>query len=218
MKKHQINRSKPQSTGKKHTASRHPKCPDHLDRVAEELIQLAETRLPNHVLRGILTGLEEDIRQESVLLSLSWYLRQDGKPPGEPNYQWHAPRAIAAALKIQKRDYMKSIKRKLEALQRVSDEQTAIKDHPSRIRTCDWSSSTMRMVVREAIVTALKQGRISLVNAAVGVGVLIDGITAREMAERRSVTRGTIYQHLGRVRSEIPDIIEGIEVPLNEFI
>ena len=218
MKNHYINRSKPQSTKKILTANRHPKCPDHLDRVAEELVILAGNRLPNSVLRGILAGMEEDIRQDAVLLSLSWYLRQDGKSPSDPKYRWHAPRAIAAALKIQKRDQMKSMKRKLEALQRASDEQTGMQDHPSRIRACDWSSSTMRLVIREAIVIALKQGRISLVNAAVGLGILIDGITAREMAQRRNVTRGAIYQHLSRVRQEMPDIIEGIEIPLNELL
>lgn len=218
MNNHYTHRPKPQSTKKNPTTNRHPKCPDHLDQVAEELVRLAEIRLPNNVLRGDLTGLEQDIRQDAVLLSLSRYLKQNTEIPDIPKYPWHAPREIAAALKIQKRDYLKLIKRKLEALQRVSEQQAAIVDHPTRLRACDWSSFTMRMVLRKAILTALKNGRISLANAAVGLGLFIDGITVKEMAKRRGVSRGAIYQHLGRVRREVPDIIDGIEVPLNQLL
>lgn len=218
MNKHYTHRPKPQSTKNNPTANRHPKCPDHLDRVAEELVRLADIRLPNNVLRGDLTGMEADIRQDAILLSLSRYLKQDAEFPDAPKYPWHAPREIAAALKIQKRDSLKSIKQRLETLQRMSDEPDAIVDHPTRLRTCDWSSSTMRMVLREAILTALKNRRISLANAAVGLGLFVDGITAKEMAKRRHVTPSAIYQHLGRVRREVPDIINGIEVPLHELL
>lgn len=216
MKKHYINI--PQPTEKHNTAKRQSKCPDHLDRVAEELIQLAEKRLPNNVLQGDLTGLEEDIRQDAVLLCLSWYLRQDGEFPQVPNYLWLAPRAIAGALKIQKRDYLKSIKRRLETMQWMTGEADIIVDHPTRIRTCDWSSFTMQMVLRKAILIALKNGRISLANAAVGLELLVNGVTAKELAKRRQVTPSAIYQHLSRVRREVPDTINGIEVPLHELL
>jgi AcrR family transcriptional regulator len=215
MKKHYINT--PQPTEKKTTAQRYSKCPDHLDRVAEELIQLAEKRLPNNVLQGDLTGLEEDIRHDAILLCLSWYLRQDREFPQVPNYLWLAPRAIAAALKIQKRDYLKSIRRRLETLQQMSDKSDVIVDHPTRLSTCDWSYSTMQTVLREAIRIALNNGRISLANAAVGLELLVNGVTAKELAKRRHVTPSAIYQHLSRVRREVPDIINGIEVPLHEL-
>jgi DNA-binding transcriptional ArsR family regulator len=192
--------------------------PDHLDSVAEELVQLARNRLRNHVLSGDLTGMEEDIRQDAVLLSLSRYLKQCGESSASPKYPWHAPREIAAALKIQKRDYLKSIKRKHEYPQNASYEQNSTEEHPSRIATCDWPSSTMRLVLREAILTALKDGRISLANTAVGIGLLIDSISAREMADRLGISRSAIYQHLSRVRREVPDIIDGIEVPLHKLI
>lgn len=218
MKKHPINRSIPQPTKNNPTANQQPKSPDHLDCVAEELVQLARNRLRNHVLRGDLIGMEEDIRQDAVLLSLTWYLKQEGASPHVSKYSWHAPREIAAALKIQKRDYLKSIKRKKEMLQNVSYGQDSTEDHPSRIGACEWSSSTMRMVLRKAILTLLKSGRISVANAAVGLGLLIDGITVKEMAKRRGVSRSAIYQHLSRVRREVPDIIDGIDVPLHKLI
>ncbi len=218
MNKHYTHRPKPQSTKNNPTANRHPKCPDHLDRVAEELVGLADIRLPNNALRGDLTGMEADIRQDAILLSLSRYLKQDAEFPDVPKYPWHAPREIAAALKIQKRDYLKSIKQRLETLRRMSDEPDAIVDHPARLSTCEWSSSTMQMVLRKAILTALKNGRISLANAAVGLGLFIDGITVKEMAKHRGVSRSAIYQHLSRVRREVPDIIDRIEVPLSELL
>lgn len=217
MNKHPINRPKPQPTKKIPTANRHPKRPDHLERVAEELVQLAGNRLRNHVLRGDLTGMEEDIRQDAVLLSLSRYLKHDVESPGIPKYPWHAPREIAAALKIQKRDYLKSIKRKREVMQRATYEGNAIQDHPARIRPCDWSSHAMRTMVRKAIMTALRKGRISHANAAVALGVFVERIPAKQMAERRNVHPSGIYQHLNRVRREISDIIDGIEVPFHEI-
>lgn len=218
MKKHYIHRPQPQATKKNLTANRHTECPDHLDRVAEELVQLANIRLPDNVLRGVLTSMEDDIRQDAVLLSLSWYLRQDGESPNDSTYPWHAPRAIAAALRIVKRDCLKSIKRNLATLQKVSDVQDTVQNHPTRLHPSNWSSSMMQIVLRKAILIALQNGRISLANAAVGLGLLINGITANEMAKRRHVSRSAIYQHLSRVRREVPDIIAGIEVPLSKLL
>lgn len=216
MKKHYINTSQP--TERQNTAKRQSKCPDHLDRVAEELLQLAKKRLPNNVLQGDLTGLEEDIRQDAVILCLSWYLRQNREFPQVLNYLWLPPRAIAAALKIQKRDYLKSISRRLETLQQMSNKPEVILDHPTRLRTCDWSSFTMQTVLRKAIRIALKDERISLANAAIGLELLVNGVTAKQLAKRRHVSSSAIYQHLSRVRREIPDIINGIEVPLHELL
>lgn len=217
MKKHYINRSKPRATKRDTKEIREYDGEKELNRTAEELDVLARMRLPDRVLRGILTGYEDDIRQNAIVLALGWYLRQQTDPEFHPEYPWHAPRAIAAALRIQRRDHIRSLKGESEGLRSLPAESLGTPLHPSMIRICDWPSSAKQSVIRVAIRIALRDGRVSTINAAVGIGLLVEGISAKEMAKRRNISPSAIYQHLGRVRRAIPDIIEGIEIPFNEL-
>ncbi len=217
MKKHYSNRSKPRASVRNPKENLKTDGEEKLNQTAEELDALALTRLPDRVLRGALTGHEEDIRQNAIVLALGWYLRQQTDPEFHPEYPWYAPRAIAAALGIQKRDHIKSLKREAEALLRLSVDRSATTYHPSLLPLCDWPSSAKQAVIRAAIRIALSDGLISTINAAVGIGLLVEGIPAKEMAKRWNISPSAIYQHLGRVRRAIPDIIDGIEIPFNEL-
>ncbi len=157
------------------------------------------------------------MRQEAILMALGWYLRQRMDPAAKHKHPWHPPRAIAAALQIQRRDYAKALKRDAVALQAMPPDGMRAPYHPSLAGVGDWSVSTLEAMLREAIRRALLARRISHTNAAVASGVVIDGISATEMAKRLGVHRSVIYHHLGRVRRELPDIIDGIEVPLHDF-
>ncbi len=185
--------------------------------IARELTTLARMKLPDRVLSGVLKGYEEDIRQDSIVLALGWYLRQKSDAESYPQYPWHAPRAIAGALRIQKRDHIKLLKRESEAILSLPVANSAKAYHPSLLLTCDWPHSAKQSVIRAAIRIALRDGRISTINAAVGIGMLVEGVPARELARQRKISPGAIYQHLGRVRRAIPDVIEGIEIPLHEL-
>ena len=218
MKKHYINQSNSLVTKNQTNEVRNKNGEEQLNQTAAELDTLAKMRLPDKVLQGVLAGFENDIRQDAIVLSLGWYLREKAIPENHTKYPWHAPRAIAAALRIQKRDYIKTLKGEAEALEAFSLEPSGTSYHPSQIRISEWTSVTMRTVIREAIGIALKKKQISAINAAVGIGLLIDGIPAKAMAAHLKVTRSAIYQHLGRVRRAIPDIIDGIEVPLHELL
>lgn len=215
MKTYPNNRLKPQASNTNKT-SRENGCIENLDQIAEELEGLARRRLPDRVLQGVLTGHEEDIRQDALLIALGWYLRKGISGPDKTDHAWHAPRAIAGALRIIKRDYVKAQKGESEARHAMLPHLTTITCHPAMIRGCDWPTSTMRRLTNEAILIAHRTGKISSLNAAIAIEVLVDGIKVTEIARRFNVHRSNIYQHLTRVRRHLPDIIDCLEVSLRE--
>lgn len=218
MKAHYKKTLKPHTSNQHRASVKDADCEEELNLVAGELVELARKRLPDRVLGGVLTGLEADVRQDAILLALSWYIRQRGKSPVPPEYPWLAPRAIAAALKIQKRDYLKQRKRELTAMKSIAEDKEATIIHPALKHACDWPSPAIRTMIGEAIRVALKFGRISHANASIALEVYANQTSVRTMAERLKVHRSSINQHLSRVRREIPDIIERIEVPLHELM
>ena len=209
-------RTKPQASNKTNKTVRENGYFENLDRIAEELEGLARQRLPDRVLQGVLTGYEEDIRQDAVLTALGWHLRKDISGPENPSRTWNAPRAIAGALRISKRDYIKAIKGEAEAQQEMLRHIDITTCHPAMIRSCDWPTSTMRRLTRKAIRTAHRTGRISPLNAAIAMECLVDGTKVTEIARRLNVHRSNIYQHLARTKCHIPGIIDGLEVSLHE--
>lgn len=183
--------------------------------VATELDTLARRFLPDRVLRRALAGHEEDMRQDAILLALSWYLRHKLDP--DSTQPWHAPRAIAAALQIQRRDLAKAIKRESNAMQALLDETDQIHIHRSFIRSSDLPVSTMQVMLHEAIKTALKKQHISFANAAVALEVMAGGTRVQDIAKRFRKHRSAIYQHLNRVRSVLPEILDTLEIPLDDM-
>jgi DNA-binding CsgD family transcriptional regulator len=186
-----------------------------IDDMADQLVELSQKLLPNGALQGVIQGLEKDIRQDAVMMALGWYLRdvvRDGSM--EHCCPWHAPRAIAGALRIAKRDTIKAVKGHLEALEGMPIEDRRSPVHPAHALTRDWPTDVLRGLTHTAIRIALRTGQITAANAAVAQEILVDGTTVMEVAVRLGVHRSTIYQHLSRVRRKIPAIIETIEVPL----
>ncbi len=191
--------------------SRSKKSNEDLDCVAEELIRLAKSRLPNHILKGVLAGYEEDIRQDAVLLALRWYLRND-----EPD--WNIPRAIAAALKYIKGDLLKLRNRESKTMRRMKDDLPTALSHPTQLCSSDWSDAQLKTMIQKAVRLAVKSGRISHACASISLRIYVDEISVKDLAKQLNVHRSAIYQHLKRVRREIPDIVDGIEVPLHEIL
>lgn len=189
---------------------KHDASPD-LEAIADDLINLSKKMLPQGVLNGVIRGQEEDIRQEAIMMALGWYLRE---AKGHAR-SWHAPRALAGALRIAKRDRIKSGKKELETQQGVALEHHATSLHPSMISCREWPFDAMQLIMFAAIQTALRNGKITHVNAAIAKEVLVDGVQVLSLAKRLGVHRSNIYQHLTRVRRHLPEIIDRIEVPLN---
>ncbi len=195
----------------------HEASEERLEKIAEELTTLALKRLPDGVLRGILTAQEEDIRQEAILLALTWYLQGDRIDPDKPVEAWHAPRAIAGALQIIKRDTIKELFRKAESRPRMPAMPTTT-CHPVMVRTCDWPTPVMRDLCHEAIRVALRNDRISALSAAMAAAVYVHGIRVGDLAKRRNVCRSSVYQHLSRAKPHLREIIETIEVAFVDVI
>jgi hypothetical protein len=190
---------------------------DTLEQTAGELTDLARRRLPDGVLQGILHGHEADIRQNAILLALTWYLRGNFEIPDKPVEAWCAPRAIAGALRIIKRDTIKDLLDETEIRHGNAPMPTTI-CHPVMIRACDWPTPVMRDLCRQAIRIALRDRRISPLNAAVAEAVYVDGIQVLDLAARRKVHRSSIYQHLSRAQRHLTDVIESMEVPLMDVM
>jgi hypothetical protein len=185
-----------------------------IERIAENLDTLARQRLPDGVFQGDLAGCEAEIRQDSILLALSWYLRCLKDEAYQAKYPWIPARALAKALRVQKRDRLKALDRNRERSHGMpsADEPTSL--HPAMLRPSDWSASTIECVVLEAIMTALRRGQISSVNALIAMEVFVSGVSASEVAKRLRMHRSNVYQHLQRTRRITSEIIEQIEVPL----
>lgn len=176
-----------------------------LNLIAEELKQLSRRFLRDNVLPGDLAGLEDDIRQDAILTAMRWYMR------GARN-EWHAPRSMAAALRIQKLRYARkcgkegSLRNKLE---QQSDAPQYL--HPHELQPWQWPAQSQVEFIRVGIRLAAKCGRISHANASIARLVYCDQVPASEVAQRLKVSRGAISQQLRRVRHALPEVLARIE-------
>jgi hypothetical protein len=185
-----------------------------IERTAKDLDTLARQRLPDGVLPPALRGSEAEIRQDAILLALKWYSRCLHDEAYRIKYPWIPARALAKALRAQKRDRFKELDKKIKTSNYLpsADEPTSL--HPAMIRPSDWSSSTMVRVMEEAIVTALRRDQISAVNAFIAMEVFVSGASINEIAKRLGMHRSNIYQHLHRTKKITEKNIHWIEVPL----
>ena len=197
------NQSTPSNTNPNECQSR-----DHdLERVAKNLVDLSRTELPDRVLKGVLRGCEDDIRQEAILLALRWYFRQRADNPTHVKCCYNAVKEIRGALRFCK----------LHAIKRQTKEQTARRAHASQSRHNNpesiheqWSPAEIREALALSIQQALKFGVISHANASVAIQVYLDGVTVQELANQLGRSKSSIHQHLTRVRKAIPEIIHGV--------
>jgi hypothetical protein len=187
-----------------------------LDDIACELDSLARQRLPDKVLRGDLTGLEAEIRQDAILLALRWFLKHQNDLQHRKIYPWNPIHAVAAALRISKREHLKEIRRDHDRRLSLPDYEGSVTVHPANFRQSDWSSTTILTLTQRAIWQAHLTRKITASNAAVALELLGGGISIADLAKRLGVHRSSIYQHLAKVKNQIPHIIDGMELPLIE--
>ena len=214
MKKHKRKPSKSYPSTK-HTKSKIDQVVDpDLDLIARELDTLSRHRLPDRRLQDKLTGYEAEIRQDAILLALSWYLRHETDEAHRVKYPWHPARSLAKALRIQKRDYRKALDNEQKRFCSISVPDAVAPSHPVLKRPADWSASTVEAMMREAIRIALRRGQITHANAAVALEVIVEGASVSEVADRLGTNRSNIYQHLSRTRRKTAEILDRMEVPL----
>jgi len=212
MKTHHT-KNKPKS--KKHTKQNLNAGTD-IDDLADQLVELSQKLLHTGALPRVIKGHEDDIRQEAILMALSWYLRDTRNPPGKTTHPWNAPKALAGAMRIAKRDHFKWVKTEMDKVEGAALQNNTAMLHPSMVSFSEWPLDTIQWLTFTAIRIALKSGKISHANAAVAQEVLVDGAHVIDVAKRLGTHRSNIYQHLTRVRRYLPEIIDSIEVPLEK--
>jgi hypothetical protein len=214
MKKHKRKPSKSKPSKKHGKPISDPLIDPDIEQTAIELDTLARQRLPDGVFQGDLTGCEAEIRQDSILLALSWYLRCLQDEAYRVKYPWIPARALAKALRVQKRDRLKELDKNRKGSVGVLSSDVPTSLHPAMIRPSDWSASTMVRVMEEAIVTALRSNRISFVNASIAMEVFVYGASVSDIAKYLGMHRSNVYQHLQRTKKITEEFIDQIEVPL----
>jgi hypothetical protein len=205
MKTHKSNKIQPTASAQSAFYSETSDLDCDLEKVAHDLLKLAKSRLPSGAMRGILAGFEDDVRQEAVLLALSWYRR---KLEMKSMLDWNAAQAICAALRYCKLDLIGKIKREQQAKRDFMIHQEPFGEDAMHVEK--WSPAEVQSALGKAIRQALKQGSISHVNASIAMSVYIEQIPVIALADQLQMTRGAIYQHLKRVRLAIPDLIKAM--------
>lgn len=189
----------------------------NLDQVAGQLDELARLKLRDGRLDGILRGYEADIRQESILLALAWYVRcqpQDSSGSGGET-EWNVPKGLATATKFVRRRFVDVLKKQPANSTAVSITELDLGRvmHPSDIPAHALPAHRARAMVRDGISKALKSGHISLSNATVGRMVICDAEGTKAVAKRLKIHRSNVYQHIWKVRDAIAPMMDDIEMP-----
>lgn len=188
-----------------------------LDQIAGQLDELARLKLRDGRLDGILRGYEADIRQESILLALDWYVR--GQPQdsigGGGATEWNAPKDLAGAMKFIRLRFVEALKKQPANSTSVSISELDLGSvmHPSDIPAHEWPAHHAREMVRKGISKALKSGHISLSNATVGRMVICDAEGTKVVAQRLKCHRSNVTQHVTKVRRAVEPMMDDIEVP-----
>jgi DNA-directed RNA polymerase specialized sigma24 family protein len=188
-----------------------------LDQLGIELDTLARRSLRDGVLLGILKGHEEEVRQDAIILALEWFFRPTNEPESSANKisgsAWHAPRAMAKALKIAKLRYLDSLSKSAKLTEPFNEGNVGTTRHPSDLLPSEWPESVTREFIRKGIQVALKLGRISPANACVARLILLHRLPVAQVAKRLGVHRSAIDQQRHRILKKLPAVFENIEAP-----
>lgn len=191
-----------------------------LDQVAGQLDELARHKLRDGRLDGILRGYEADIRQESILLALDWYVR--GQPQDSTasvaGTEWNAPKDIAAAMKFIRRRFVDVLKKQPANSTSVSITELDLGSimHPTDIPAGEFPEHRARAMARQGISQALKNGLISHSNATVARMVICDAEGTKVVAQRLKCHRSNVNQHVSKVRDALAPMMDQIEVPFHD--
>lgn len=176
--------------------------------MAGDLDLLAKAKLPDACLDGILRGHEAEIRQDALILSLRWFANKENET------DWIPARSMAYALRFIKMRYARRLTNEPELIPLDGDQPLSCQmgQYPDNHDTMSTRPHASEMVL-QAITQAAQSGQISPANVSIVLMVLRDGQSVAQIAEKLSLTRGAIYQHINRVRAALPPILDMIEEP-----
>jgi hypothetical protein len=190
----------------------------NLEDIAKQLDELARQKLRDGCLGGLLSGYEPEIRQDSILMVLDWYIREhtpDGHYQFEGN-EWNVPKSLAIAMKYTRLRYIDKISKQPIGTQPASESELGVIKHPVDECQHEWPEHRARALVQEGIVLALSRGQISHSNAVVARMVFCKGEAAAVIAKHLGVHRSAIYQHIRKVTDAIAPLVKNIEVSYHD--
>jgi hypothetical protein len=192
------------------------------DELAHHLDDLLKDRLPDGRCQGVISGQDDEIRQEAYLLLVRRYLA--GNPAlfeatanlDEDEIAEQIERSVRASLNAVKRSMKKAaIKRA-----KVYDDDTDVDavggaDHPAD-RGNLWALpfEVQRALVFSILRRAADENLLPQGSVSVAVDMLELEMTQSVLARTRGVSRQSIHQHLARVREMLKKEISRTEFPL----
>lgn len=190
-----------------HSYSSHKTKGIDFESLASQLDKLANGKLPDGCLDGVLRAQEPEIRQDAILLALRWYAKCTNKN------EWVPAASIAHALRFVKLRYARRRAKRPEHLQLLEEAVPCLV-----IANPDNNPMSNRphavQMATQAIHQATQCGRISTSNAAIVLMVLQDGEPVSSLAKKLNLTSGAIRYHINQVRSALPKFIDRIEEPI----
>ena len=110
----------------------------------------------------------------------------------------------------------KRLERKLSALNSklvpLNEHDGEAPEIPISLDTCDWPLSARVSVVLRAADEAVREGKISVMNAGILTMAVSDGLCAAEISDRLGISTNAVYQQLQRVKRELPVFVSKQEL------
>jgi len=201
-----------------------PDCRQAQDHLAVRMDEVIRSRLPNGHYDGILSGCEEDVRQEACLLAMGNYLAGNpelmaataGRCLEEIDRQIR--KSVNGSIKTAFRSALKSLARHHALHEYGTGSDTLLQatcDHPAQ-RKILWELpfELQRTIVFAALRNAVADNLLSAHSADVVVEMVDKGLSQSAMAKTLGVTRQTMNERIAPVRKLIANLVEAQEFPL----
>ena len=192
---------------------------DELEVIAKKMDEICKRRLRDGVIQsGNLQGKESEIRQEALIMAIGGFLQQNSDYlNARINHDEEAindsmEKCIAITLRICKMRVASRSSSSLESHLQLTESNGGICHHPSQLKPTDWSSDQKTGVIMQAVVKAVRAGKLSMANASIISMICEQGMRAEEVAVVWKISRSAVYQQIQRVRRVIPDIIKHVDI------
>lgn len=194
---------------------------NELEIIAKRMDEISRRRLPDGVIRcGVLKGLEPEIRQEALIMSVGGFLQQntdyiDARHKRDDTaIQSSMEKCMAITLAIVKIRIASRLTHELKRSYQLTEDNGGTWQHPSQTQPCDWSLDVKTIVIMRSVAKAVHQGKLSISNASIVSMICERGMPAEEVALAAGISRSAVYQQIWRARRVLPEVMEQVEIHL----
>jgi hypothetical protein len=196
-----------------------PSQVENLETIAVKMDEIIQRRLPDGIItNGILRGLEPEIRQDALIMSLGGFLQKN--VDFQNSYRKRDQQALLRSMEKCSAITLRICKMRTKSLlihstaKKVEfDDATLGKCcHPFQIPPAEWSTDLKASVITRAVGKAVYESKLSIGNATIVYAISVLGLKVEEIADLRKISRSAAYQQIQRVRRVLPQIIEEIDI------